>query len=368
MNRRANLLLALLALTAAPVAAELRRAPDGAWVLAEGRPTDLPTDPGKRAAILADLNLAQAALDAGRNGAAIGAAGDAIKPAEDSEAAAVARLIRARARVERRQFEPALADLRWITTRRVDFPDLDAVVDLQLALARRLGQGERRRLGGWMPWFADRALGLEAYQDALRAAPRGRRADLALIEHARLADALDRRDDTLDSLERLVGEHPDSPHLPEVLSRLAELRAADSPGPHWDQASAREALLALESLVTQHPASPEAAAAPDRIRALRNQMAESRLRLAEFYWLRRNNPSAARLMAASALTLAPDSEAAREATGLIGRIDAGEEPPLTMADRLLGRYPRRAASARAVETTAATPTFREEPPRSAGER
>jgi outer membrane protein assembly factor BamD len=368
MNRPAELLLALGLLLAAPADGEIRRGPDGAWALVEGRPTDLPADAETRAAILAELNRAQAALDAGDFGAAVDAAEEAIDPAEDSEAAAAARLIRARARAERRQFDDALADLRWLSSRRIDFPELDAAVDLQLALARRLGQGERRRLGGWFPWFADQALGLEAYQDVLRAAPRGRRADVALIEHARLATELGRPEDALESLERIVGEHPDSPHLPEVLARLADLRAADSPGPHWDQASAREALLALESLVSQYPSSPEAAAAPARIREMRDQTASSRLRLAEFYWQRRNNPAAARLMAAAAITLAPDSEAARAAESLIARIDAGEEAPATLADRLLGRYPRRVAAVRSTEAPAPAPAFREEPPRAAGER
>lgn len=368
MNPTANLLLALALLATCPARAELRRGDDGVWSIAEGRPTDLPADPEARGEILAALNRAQAALDAGRYRRAIGAADDAIEPAETSEAAAAARLIRARARAERRQFDDALEDLRWLSAQRIDFPELPAAVDLQLALARRLAGGESRRLGGWMPWFADRALALEAYQDVLRAAPRGRRADTALIEHARLAIELDRPEDALESLERLVGEHPDSPHLPEVLARLADLRAADSPGDQWDQASAREALLALESLVSQYPSSPEAAAAPARIRELRNQMAASRLHLAEFYWLRRNNPSAARLMAASAVTLAPEAEAAREAEALIARIDAGEEPPATLADRVLGRYPRRGAVARPAETAAAAPAFRDEPPRAAGER
>ena len=368
MNPSAKILLALALLAGAPSPAVLVREADGRWSLAEGKPTDLPADPALRAEILGELNRAQAALDAGRTGEAVDAADDAIDPAEESEAAAAARLIRARARAERRQFDDALADLRWLTSRRIDFPELDAAVDLQLALARRLADGEGRRLAGWVPWFSDRALALEAYQDVIRAAPRGRRADTALIEHARLATVLGRPEDALESLERLVGEHPGSAHLPEVLARLADLRAADSPGAHWDQASAREALLALESLVTQYPSSPEAAAAPARIQALRDQMAASRLRLAEFYWQRRNNPAAARLMAASAVTVAPGSASAREAEAMIGRIDAGEEAPRTVADAVLGRYPRRAAAARPVEAAAPAPAFREEPPRAAGER
>jgi outer membrane protein assembly factor BamD len=372
MNPRAELLLAA-ALVALPLAAraELVRAAEGdrAWSVAEGRPTDAPADPEVRAEALAGLNLGQARLDAGSWWRALGALDDAVDAAEDTEIAALARLLRARAHAERGQLEPALEDLRWVTGRRIDFPFHAEAVDLMLALARRLAEGERRRLGGWFPWFADRSLAVRAFQDVVDAAPRGPRAGDALVERARLALALDRPEDALDSLERLVGEHASSPRIPEALAMLADIRRADSPGPSWDQASAREALLALESLLSQHPGSPQAADAPARIEALRDQVAASRLALAEFYWTRRNNPVGARLMAGAAVTLAPDSPSAKAAEALIARIDAGEEPPATAADLLLGKYPRRVGAAAAPAATAAPePAFRQPPPVAAGER
>ena len=372
MNRSAKLLLAAALLAAAaPSRAELARAPEGdrAWSLVEGRPTDAPADPEVRAQALADLNLGQARVDAGSWWRALGPLDDVVDDAEDTELAAMARLLRARAYAERGQLEPALEDLRWVTTKRIDFPLHAEAIDLMLALARRLAEGERRWLGGWFPWFGDRALAVRTLQDIVDAAPRGPRADTALIGRARLAMALEREEDALDSLERLVGEHPASPHIPEALARLADIRHAASPGPSWDQASAREALFALESLLTQHPDSPEAADAPARIEALRDQVAASRLGLAEFYWLRRNNPRGARLMASAAITLSPDSASAKAAEALIARIDAGEEPPTTAADILLGRYPRRAGAGAPAETAAAEPAFRRPaPPSGAGER
>ncbi len=372
MNRSANLLLAAALLASVPGArAELARAADGAraWTIVEGRPTDAPADPEVRAEALADLNLGQSRVDAGSWWRAIGALDDVVDAAEDTELAAMARLLRARAHAERGQLEPALEDLRWVTGKRIDFPLHAEALDLMLALARRLADGERRWLGGWFPWFGDRALALRTFQDVVDAAPRGPRADAALIERARLALALDRPEDALDALERLVGEHAASPHIPESLALLADIRAADSPGPSWDQASAREALFALESLLSQHPESPRAADAPARIEALRDQVAASRLGLAEFYWLRRNNPRGARLMASAAITLAPDAPSAKAAEALIARIDAGEEPPTTAADLLLGKYPRRAGVAAPAETAAAEPAFRRPaPPAAAGER
>lgn len=372
MNPRAKILLAAALLAALPHArAELVRAAEGdrAWTLAEGRPTDAPADPEARAEALADLNLGQSRVDAGSWWRALGPLDDVVDAAEDTELAAMARFLRAQAHAERGQLEPALEDLRWVTGKRIDFPRRAEALDLMLALARRLAEGERRWLGGWFPWFGDRALALRTLQDVVDAAPRGPRAGDALIERARLAVALDRAEDALDSLERLVGEHPSSPHIPEALATLADIRHADSPGPSWDQASAREALFALESLLSQHPDSPAAAEAPARIEALRDQVAASRLGLAEFYWLRRNNPRGARLMAAAAITLAPDSPSAKAAEALISRIDAGEEPPTTAADLLLGKYPRRTGAAAPAEAPAAEPAFRRPaPPAAAGER
>jgi len=371
MNPPSKILLTA-ALLALPLAAraELVRAADGdrAWSVAEGRPTDAPADPAVRAEALADLNLGQSRLDAGSWWRAIGALDDAVDAAEDTEIAALARLLRARARAERGQLEDALEDLRWVTGRRIDFPQHAEAVDLMLAIARRLAGGEGRRLGGLVPWFADRGLAMRALQEVVDAAPRGPRADAALAERARLALALDRPEDALDSLERLVGEHAASPHIPEALAMLADIRRADSPGPSWDQASAREALFALESLLSQHPESPQAGQAPARIEALRDQVAASRLALAEFYWLRRNNPRGARLMASAAVTLAPDSPSAKAAEALIARIDAGEEPPTSTADVLLGKYPRRGGAAAPAAGAAPEPVFRQAPPGAAGER
>lgn len=340
MNRSAKVLLAALAAATGPLQAELTRDAQGLWTVSAGKPTDLPAEAARRAEILGWLNAGTRAVEQGENRSAINLLGKVIDAADDTEAGAPARHLRAKAYAERSQMEPALEDLRWVATRRIDYPDFDAVLDLELAVARRLAAGERRWLGGWMPWFADRSLALGALLDVARQAPNGKRATEALMEHARLAIKLDRRDEALDSLERLVSEHPDSACIAEAMSKLAELRAAESPGAAWDQSSAREAIDALEALMAQYPDSAEAKQAEPRVRALRNQMASARLELARFYWIRRNNPRAARLMAASAVTADAESDAGKTAAALIAAIDAGAEPPATVADALLGRYPR----------------------------
>jgi hypothetical protein len=73
---------------------------------------------------------------------------------------------------------------------------------------------------------------------------------------------------------------------------------------------------------------------------LRDRAARARLNLGKFYWFKRNNPEAAKLMANACRNLAPESEAAKEAEGLLAEIQANPTPPKSVVDRLLGVYPR----------------------------
>jgi hypothetical protein len=93
-------------------------------------------------------------------------------------------------------------------------------------------------------------------------------------------------------------------------------------------------------LADQYPRDPRAARAAAEIAKLRDRAARARLNLAEFYWAKRNNPEAAKLMANACRTIAPESAAAKEAEALLALIQKDPNPPTTLADRLLGRYPR----------------------------
>jgi hypothetical protein len=54
---------------------------------------------------------------------------------------------------------------------------------------------------------------------------------------------------------------------------------------------------------------------------------------------------------------------------MIARIDAGESAPKTLADSVLGRYPRRVGANKPSEVAVVDPGFRTETPRTAdGER
>ncbi len=257
-----------------------------------------------------------------------------------AEAEAISLLTRARLHVGRGEFERATRFIDDLFARHSGFPGFAGAVELQFEIANRLAEGERRRLGGWFPWFSDRQGAIAEWEKTIRLAPNGPRADECLIRIARLARDEDLSEKTNDALERLVSDHPTSKFAPEALEMLATLRAKESLGPAWDQATTLEAADHWRTLADQFPNDPRAKVAVEQIAMLRDRAARARLSLARFYYFNRNNPEAAKLMANACRNIAPESAAAKEAESLLAAMEKDPNPPKTLADRLLGVVPR----------------------------
>jgi hypothetical protein len=99
-----------------------------------------------------------------------------------------------------------------------------------------------------------------------------------------------------------------------------------------------------KTLADQYPNDPRAKKATEQIKVLRDRAARARLNLGKFYWYSRNNPEAAKLMANACRSISPESEAATEAQKLLAEIEKNPNPPTTIADQLLGVYPRPTSS------------------------
>lgn len=298
------------------------------------------TEPGRRPVVEAVLREADRQLANGEQRGALATLDLLIEGEVGTEAEARALLRKARVLADRQQYDPAGELLDDLHVRHSAFADFQEVVDLQFRLANELAEGKRRLLGGWFPWFPDRAHAIGLYEKTLKLAPNGPLADESLIRAGRVALDMGMETRAAEVLERLLSDYPASKHLPEALERLAELRARESLGPDWDQAAALEAADHWRTLADQFPRDPRAARASREVAALRDRAARARLHLAVFYWERRNNPEAAKLMANACRTIAPESPAAKEAEELLALIQKHPNPPVTLADRLLGRYPR----------------------------
>ena len=298
------------------------------------------TEPDRRPVVESVLRQADRQAAAGEHRAALATLELLIKGEAGAEGEAQGLLRKARLLVDRQQYDPAGEILDDLYARHSAFPDFQQVVALQFRIANELAEGKRRMLAGWFPWFPDRAHAIGLYEKTLKLAPNGPLADESLMRAGRVALAMDMEPRAAEVLERLLSDYPTSKHLPEALERLAELRTKESLGPDWDQASALEAADHWRTLADQFPRDPRALRAGREIAALRDRAARARLLLALFYWERRNNPEAAKLMANACRTIAPESAAAKEAEKLLALIQQDPNPPATLADRLLGRYPR----------------------------
>jgi outer membrane protein assembly factor BamD len=338
MNLPAKILLAAALLLGAHVRAEFVRK-DGAWQVKPGTPADV-SPPSRLSVLLLAMDHASARLESGDIGGALKEWEIIGEANVGAEAEAIALLTRARIFVSRGEFEKATNIIDDIFARHSSFPGFGGAVDLQFDIANRLADGERRRLGGWFPWFSDRDSAVGAWEKTIRLAPNGPRADECLIRIARLGMERDLPEKTNDALERLVSDYPGSKFAPEALELLATLRAKESLGPAWDQATTLEAADHWRTLADQFPNDPRAKVAIEQIAVLRDRAARARLSLARFYFFNRNNPEAAKLMANACRNIAPESAAAKEAETLLAEMEKNPTPPKTIADRLLGTMPR----------------------------
>ena len=345
MNHLSKSLLAV-ALLLGPIArAEYVRF-EGAWRVKPGSTNDV-TPATRLPLVLLAMNHASGTADAGNEGSAIGEWSVIGEANVGTEAEAVSILERARLHAKRNEFEKATELIDDLYARHSSFAGFGEAVQLQFEIANRLAAGERRKLGGWFPWFRDPEGALALWQKTLRLAPNGPYADECLIRTARLGKERGLDPKTIDALERLVSDYPTSRFAAEALEMLATMRAQESLGPAWDQATTIEAADHWRTLADQFPKDPRAKQAIEQISILRDRAARARFNLAKFYFFDRNNPEAAKLMANACRNLAPESAAAKEAEELLARIQKDPNPPKTFADRLLGTYPRPRTTAEA---------------------
>jgi outer membrane protein assembly factor BamD len=338
MNPPVKTLLCALLLLGGDARAEFIRA-DGTWQVKPGTTCDV-IPPERRDIVLLAMNAASREAEHGNKGAAISewaAVGEANKGAE---AEAVSMVERAKLFAGRGQFEDATELIDDLFARHSAYPGFQSAVQVQFEIANRLADGERRYLGGWMPWFRDREKAVSLWQKTIRLAPNGPLADECLIRSARLAQERGLTAQLNENLERIVSDYPKSKYAPEALEMLAGLRGKESMGPDWDQATTLEAADHWRTLADQHPNDPRTKQAAEQIAMLRDRAARARLQLARFYWFSRNNPEAAKLMANACRNISPESAAAKEAEIMLAEIQKNPDPPKTIADRLLGTYPR----------------------------
>jgi outer membrane protein assembly factor BamD len=240
--------------------------------------------------------------------------------------------------IARHQWEKAFDTFNDIITRYPDYPKFNEVIGKQYEIAALIQEGKRPYLWGVIPWFRNYNDGIRFYEGVVRNAPYSEYAPLALMNIALLARDINKPEESIDALDRLINNYPQSMLAPDGYFNLAETYASMVQGAYYDQAATREAINFYQDFLILYPEMPEVPRAEANLLQMRDTLARSKFLLGEFYYLYRNNPRASQILLGEAITVAPESPAADEARALIAKIRAGVPPPRTPVDWIFGRY------------------------------
>ena len=324
--RRSPLGLVVIALVftlSGRLGAELVWSPDTGWKVEGGVLSGLgPTD-GKNALDL--MNKARAAEEKERTRSAIRSYNKVGKKYTNSVYAPDALYRSAKLRLTQRKYSKAFDTFQQVISRYPNTPRFNEIVGEQYRIASALLDGARGRFLWIFPGFTNREKSVEYFEIILFNAPYSDYAPLALMNIARAHQRFDNTDYAIDALDRLINNYPQSVLTPDAYLKLAQAHAGLVDGPYYDQESTRQAITYFEDFMILYPSDNNVADAEKGLAHMKNELAESKMKIGDFYFYKRDNFKAARVLYNEAITAYPDSEVAGRARVRLTDVAAAEE-------------------------------------------
>jgi outer membrane protein assembly factor BamD len=241
-------------------------------------------------------------------------------------AAGEARYLHASIEMENGRFARAHKRLQEIIFNNPDFPDFEAVIGAQFQCATALMEGARSKFLFILPGFRQYGEAIKQFEYVVANAPYGDYAPLALMNISIIAQQQNEPDLAIDSLDRLINYYPQSILASDAFYHLAKTFADLVKSHEYDQGSTRQAISYYEDFLALFPENPNVGEVEANLSQMQNLLASSRLELGDFFYLYRNNNTAALTFYNETITLASESEAADEARERIKAIEAGVRP------------------------------------------
>jgi outer membrane protein assembly factor BamD len=148
-------------------------------------------------------------------------------------------------------------------------------------------------------------------------------------------------EEAIDALDRFINNYPQNILAPDAYLKLAQMNAALVDGPYYDQASTKEAITYFQDFMILFPGDHNIGAAEKGLADMKQTLAESKIKMADFYFYKRSNFVAARVFYNEAITSYPDSDVATLARKRLADVEAAAEktknPPATRK-KLLGLF------------------------------
>ncbi len=317
--RRALCLFAVFGFAAAAARADLVWNPETGWSISGGVLSGLTGSNGREALDL--MNKARRQEENGQVHAAIKNYTKVTKRFATSVYAPEAFYHIGLMRWHRRQYYKAFDAYNSILSR---YPNVKRYNDLiadEYQIAVVLLNGGHNRIWGWFPSVRNRERGVAYCETIIATAPYSDYAPLCLMDVARGQQFLGNPEEAIDALDRLVNNYSQSVFAPDAYLQLADLHAAQVEGPYYDQAETKQAITYGEDFMILFPNDKKIAAAATQLDAMKRTLAESKMKIGDFYFFKRDNYTAARVFYNEAITSYPDSEVAQRARVRLNEVE-----------------------------------------------
>lgn len=314
--------LALAIITGASLRADLVWTPATGWKAEGGVLAGVLPEEGRNA--LDSMNKARALEEKGSRSSAMSLYEKVAKKYPNSIYAPEALFRAAGIRHQRRQYSKAYNAYQDIITRYPNSSHFKEIIGDQYRIANSLLDGKRPYYFGIIPGFKSRAKGITYFEGIVQSAPYSDYAPLALMNIARGHQKADDPDAAIDALDRMINSYQQSLLAPDAYFKLAETHASLVKGPYYDQASTRQAITYFEDFQILFPNDTNIPSVEKGLADARTTFAQSKIKIGDFYFYKRDNYKAARVFYNEAITSYPDSKAAEDARKRLAEVDATE--------------------------------------------
>ena len=320
--RRFAPLMAALALLVQParLAADLVWTPEGGWKIEGGIISGLSGEESRNA--LDYMNKARAAEERGHYGSALRSYKKVTKKFGNSIYAPEAYYRSAYIRLARHQYVKAFQAFQEIVVRYPNTSRFNQVVGEQYRIASAMLDGARNHSWILSPGFRNREASILMFEQILVNAPYSEYAPLSLMSIAKAHQIFHEPEDAIDALDRMINTYPKSLLTPDAYLRLAQAYASLVEGPNYDQTSTKEAITYFEDFMILYPGDSGIPAAEKGLAQMKQTLAESKLRIGDYYFRYRQNYKAARVFYNEAITDYPDSSVAARARTQLTKVEA----------------------------------------------
>ena len=326
------LLFSVFTILAATLRADLVWTAQTGWRVEGGALSGLAGAEGRNA--LDQMNKARSSEEAGSRRSAIKTYQAVAKRYPNSIYAPEALYRSARLRLAGKDYTKAFEDFQQVLGRYPNTRRFNEIIGEQYRIASALLDGARgRMLWGLLPGFKQRDKAIEYFETILVNAPYSDYAPLSLMNVARGHQRLGNTEDAIDALDRMINNYSQTLLAPDAYLKLAQTHASLVDGPYYDQGATKESITYFTDFMLLFPSDGSIAAAEKGLDNMKTMLAESKIRMADFYFYKRSNYKAARVFYNEAITAYPESAIAERAKARLAEVEAkaNNQPPPTPA-------------------------------------